>query len=274
MTADAAVVQRAVRDRLQGKLDLVRAWLTSTEDGGVETAFRRGAERSPRSGPGGADGLVWALVHLRDSLETLRTLDGNRPRDTPDRVRKANAALPALLDEARKTLDACQTLARAYLRGGPGSADRDQRHADVVRRLETDAKAMEDLQNEYEAVRADLVPDSPDDTDDAPPPEVPALSRAAEILDQARRCCLKGYLALRLVVDEEMLSSAKGTSLSPFEWPLLPYLDHQEVLLAYLDVPADGKGRDETDTLLAEALSGPQGRQEVHAAVEAVNQGR
>ncbi|MFI9591702.1 hypothetical protein [Nonomuraea sp. NPDC052265] len=271
MIADVAVVQRAVRERLQGKLDLVKAWLAS--DGGVETAFRRAAVRGPQPAPDDIGTLAWALVHLRDSLECLGTLNGFPP-GVPERIRKADASVPALAAEVRRTLTACQELAKAYLRPGARDEDTATRHADVLRRLETAAKAMDDLREEYETVRAGLVPDSPDEEDVAPPPQVPALGRAAEILDQAGRCCLKSYLALRLVQDEELLSSARGTSLSPYEWPLLPYLDHQEVLLAYLDVPGDGGNRDETDTLLARALADPEGRRCVHEAVEAVNAGR
>ncbi|MER6005937.1 hypothetical protein ABT120_45845 [Nonomuraea angiospora] len=93
----------------------------------------------------------------------------------------------------------------------------------------------------------------------------------AQIIDQAKRCCLKAAMALRGVEDEAVLGAAEGTSATPYAWPLLPYLDDQEVVLAYLDIPADETRRDAADTLLAQAVLDPGSRQHIHEAVQAVN---
>ncbi|MFG1682585.1 hypothetical protein ACGFNP_20635 [Nonomuraea sp. NPDC049269] len=274
MTGDAVAIKRAVHDRLRSKLDMAKAWLTAAGSGGLDVGYRRPAERAPQPEPSDADGLAWALVHLHDAGECLGTLNGYLLDGPSAQIGNVSAAIPGLINDVWETLNACQDLAKSHLRADTAGDAKAKYHADVKGRLEANVKALEDLQTECETLRAEFVPLTLGDQDDVQPAVVPALSRMAQILDQARRCCLKCYLALQVVESKEMMSAAQGTSLTPYEWPVLPYIDHQEMLLAYLDVPSDDKKRDDADTLLAQALSAPETMRYVHEAIQEVNAGQ
>ncbi|MFF4625459.1 hypothetical protein [Nonomuraea jabiensis] len=267
MTGDPVAIAEAVRGRLRTKLDLSRGWVTAAGHGGLDAVYRRGARRDPLPVQAGAEPLAWALAHLRDAGECLGILNGFPDDGASVPVRKVSAAMPQAVTALRQAYDSCQDLATSP----PQTDARTKRHADVSRRLDSVIRTLEDLQLECEELRAGFDPSAHVQQNDAGRATVPALNRLAQIIDQAKRCCLKAAMALRGVEDEAILGAAEGTSATPYAWPLLPYHDHQEVVLAYLDIPADETRRDATDTLLAQALLDPGSRRHVHEAVQAVN---
>ncbi|MFI9839159.1 hypothetical protein ACIHFD_19135 [Nonomuraea sp. NPDC051941] len=267
MTGDPVAIADAVRGRLRSKLDLSRGWVTAAGHSCLDAVYRRGARRDPLPEQAGAEPLAWALAHLRDAGECLGTLNGFPADGASAPVKKVSAAMPQAVTALSQAYGSCQDLATSP----PQTDARTKRHADVSRRLDSIIRTLEDLQLECEDLRANFDPSARAQQNNAGRATVPALNRLAQIIDQAKRCCLKAAMALRGVEDEAVLGAADGTSATPYAWPLLPYLDDQEVVLAYLDIPADETRRDATDTLLAQAVLDPGSRQHIHEAVQAVN---